>query len=363
MQKTKCPKCPNRLFAALDDKAVYKHLSGQDALCRDVIGIYPMLPYETTYFLAIDFDDGDWQKDITAVRNVCKMHDIPCAVERSRSGEGGHLWVFFESPVSASKARKLGSGLLTQAMKERHEIRFDSYDRMFPNQDTMPNGGFGNLIALPLQKQAVKHGNSVFIDEYFMPYPDQWAFLSDIHKMTESDMDAVISKLCEQTELGELYTDDTENADKPWELIPQQTESFSLPEHMEIVLANMLYIPKSGLPQKALNKLKRLACFKNPDFFKAQGMRMSTYGKPRIISLASEDEHYLMLPRGCRESLESFLTEQGCKYTIKDERIIGREINVEFNGKLRHDQQDAVETFLQYDTGVLAAATAFGKSG
>lgn len=362
MLKTKCPKCPNRLFAALDDKAVYRHLSGQDTLCRDVIGIYPMLPDETTYFLAIDFDDGDWQKDITAVRNVCKMHDIPCAVERSRSGEGGHLWVFFELPVSASKARKLGSGLLTQAMKERHEIRFDSYDRMFPNQDTMPSGGFGNLIALPLQKQAVKRGNSVFIDEYFMPYPDQWAFLSGIHKMTESDMDAVISKLCEQTELGELYTDAAENADKPWELLPQQTESFILPDNMQIILANMLYIPKSGLPQKALNKLKRLACFKNPDFYKAQGMRMSTYGKPRIISLASEDEHYLMLPRGCRESLESFLTEQGCKYTIKDERIIGRGINVEFNGELRPDQQDAVETFLQYDTGVLAAATAFGKT-
>ena len=362
MQKTKCPKCPNRLFAALNDKAVYKHLSGQDALCRDVIGIYPMLPYETTYFLAIDFDDGDWQKDITAVRNVCKMHDIPCAVERSRSGEGGHLWVFFESPVSASKARKLGSGLLTQAMKERHEIRFDSYDRMFPNQDTMPNGGFGNLIALPLQKQAVKHGNSVFIDEYFMPYSDQWAFLSSIRRMTETDVDSAITVLCDQTELGELYTDDTENADKPWELLPQQAKEYAFPADLQIILANMLYIPKAGLPQKTMNKLKRLACFKNPDFYKAQGMRMSTYGKPRIISLASEDEHYLMLPRGCRENLESFLTEQGCKYTIKDERIIGREINVEFNGKLRHDQQDAVETFLQYDTGVLAAATAFGKT-
>lgn len=143
------------------------------------------------------------------------MHDIPCAVERSRSGEGGHLWVFFESPVSAAKARKLGSGLLTQAMKERHEIKFDSYDRMFPNQDTMPDGGFGNLIALPLQKQAVKHGNSIFIDEYFMPYRDQWAFMSCVRKMTETDVDAAIGKLCEQTELGELYTDDTENADKP----------------------------------------------------------------------------------------------------------------------------------------------------
>lgn len=362
MQKTKCPKCPNRHFAALDDKAVYRHLAGRDELCRDVIGIYPMLPDEKTYFLAIDFDDGDWQKDISALRNICKMHDIPCAVERSRSGEGGHLWVFFESPVSAAKARKLGSGLLTQAMKERHEIKFDSYDRMFPNQDTMPDGGFGNLIALPLQKQAVKHGNSIFIDEYFMPYRDQWAFLSCVRKMTETDVDAAIGKLCEQTELGELYTDDTENADKPWELITQQAEVFSLPESMQIILANMLYIPELELSQKALNKIKRLACFKNQDFYRAQGMRMSTYGKPRIISLASENEHYLMLPRGCRESLESFLTEQSCQYTIEDRRISGRQINVEFNGELRPDQQSAVETLLKNDTGVLAATTAFGKT-
>ena len=139
------------------------------------------------------------------------MNDFPCAVERSRSGEGGHLWVFFEFPVSAVKARKLGSGLLTQAMKERHEIKFDSYDRMFPNQDTMPSGGFGNLIALPLQKQAVKRENSVFIDDYFMPYRDQWAFLSCIRKMAEADVDAAIGELCEQTELGELYTDDTKS--------------------------------------------------------------------------------------------------------------------------------------------------------
>lgn len=153
MQKVKCPKCKYRSYTPLDDGAFFRHLSGRDELCRDVIGIYPMLPDETTYFLAIDFDDGDWQKDISAVRKICMEHDIPCAVERSRSGEGGHLWVFFDAPVSATKARKLGSGILTQAMKERHEIKFDSYDRMFPNQDTMPIGGFGNLIHCPYKSR------------------------------------------------------------------------------------------------------------------------------------------------------------------------------------------------------------------
>ncbi len=361
MQKTKCPKCRNRRFAPLTDEAVFRHLSGRDELCRDVIGIYPLLPDETTYFLVIDFDDGYWQKDISVVRDVCKSLNIPCAVERSRSGEGGHLWVFFDTPVTAAKARKFGSGLLTEAMKSRHEIKFDSYDRMFPNQDTMPTGGFGNLIALPLQKQAVKHGNSVFVDEFFMPYPDQWAFLSVIHKMTESDVDAATEVLCHQSELGELYHEEPGQTDEPWTLISQD-ETYLLPDTLHIVLANMLYIPKSGLPQNVLNKMKRLACFKNPDFYKAQAMRMPTYGKPRIINLSAEDENYLMLPRGCQDSLAAFLSEHGCKLTVDDQRVSGRTIDVQFQGELRPDQNEAVQTLLQYNNGVLAATTAFGKT-
>lgn len=194
MPKVRCADCKYRSFSSLTDKDIYAHLSGKDYLCRDVIGIYPMLPDETTYFLAIDFDDGDWQEDITAVRDVCEDNSIPYAVERSRSGEGGHLWIFFNEPVSAVKARKLGSGLLTNAMKKRHEIKFSSYDRMFPNQDTMPSGGFGNLIALPLQKQAVKCGNSVFVDKTFKPYHDQWAYLSALQKIDEDTVDGLIEK-------------------------------------------------------------------------------------------------------------------------------------------------------------------------
>ena len=361
MQKTKCPKCRNRRFSTLTDDAVFRHLSGKDELCRDVIGIYPMLPDETTCFLAIDFDDGDWQKDISAVRDVCKCRNIPCAIERSRSGEGGHLWVFFDTPITAAKARKLGSGLLTEAMKSRHEIKFDSYDRMFPNQDTMPVGGFGNLIALPLQKQAVKRSNSVFVDEYFMPYPDQWAFLSVMQKMNESDIDAAIEALCHQSELGELYQEKPERTDEPWKLLPQE-ETYSLPENLRIVIANMLYIPKSGLPQNVMNKMKRFACFRNPDFYKAQAMRMPTYGKPRIINLSVEDENYLMLPRGCQENLTTFLSEHGCKLTVDDQRVSGRTIDVQFRGELRPDQHAAVQTLLQFDNGVLAATTAFGKT-
>ena len=307
MPKTKCADCKYRSFTKLSDKVVFAHLSGKDELCRDVIGIYPMLPDETTHFLAIDFDDGDWKADISAVRKVCESNGVPCAVERSRSGEGGHLWIFFEAPISAAKARKLGSGLLTSAMNERHEIRFGSYDRMFPNQDTMPSGGFGNLIALPLQKRAVSKGNSVFVDGDFIPYHDQWAFLSSVKKIDETTVDSLIEKLCGKSELGELYEE--EQPDKPWEIKLPDTDSEPFPQSLEVILANMLYIPKKGISQSGLNRLKRLACFKNPDFYKAQAMRMSTFDKPRIISLAEEDERYIMLPRGCREALENLLAE------------------------------------------------------
>ena len=362
MQKVKCPKCKYRCYTPLDNGAVFRHLSGKDAQCRDVIGIYPMLPDETTYFLAIDFDDGDWMTDIAAVRKICTNQGIPCAVERSRSGEGGHLWVFFEDPISAAKARKLGSGILTQAMKERHEIKFASYDRMFPNQDTMPAGGFGNLIALPLQKQAVKRGNSVFVDASFVPYSDQWAFVSCMQKMKESDVDAMITQLCGKTELGELFSEVPEETNHPWELIQQQDEKLQLPKQMQVTFANMLYIPKDGLSQKALNKFKRLACFKNPAFYKAQAMRMSTYGKPRIISLAEENENYLMLPRGCKDRFQALLAEQDCELIMEDKRIGGRMIDVAFNGELRPDQQEAVDTLLHFENGILSATTAFGKT-
>lgn len=242
MPKTKCADCKYRSFATLADKALYDHLSGKDEFCRDVIGIYPLLPDETTHFLAIDFDENDWQKDISAVCKVCEEYRICAAVERSRSGNGAHLWIFFSEPISAMKARKLGSGLLTMAMKKRHEIKFDSYDRMFPNQDTMPSGGFGNLIALPLQKQALKYGNSAFVDENYIPYPDQWDYLSSITKLDENEVDELLAKLCVKTDLGELYIVDEKS--KIWEGSIQIEEIGNFPKEINVVCSNMLYIKK-----------------------------------------------------------------------------------------------------------------------
>ncbi|MBN1932986.1 MAG: hypothetical protein JW786_15390 [Desulfobacterales bacterium] len=238
----------------MDEEVIEAHLRGSI-----VAGIYPMLPDETCYFLAVDFDEEDWQKDISIVRNVCSEFNLPVAVERSRSGNGGHIWFFFENPISAAVARKFGTALVTFSMNKRHEIRFTSYDRLFPSQDTMPKGGFGNLIALPFQKSARKNNNSEFVDEQFESYHDQWAFLSSIKKISEGRIENFISALCSGHELGILKIDE-EEAQKPWEKPRKfRLHKNDFPEHIEIIKANMLFIPKAGISQSALNRLKRLA--------------------------------------------------------------------------------------------------------
>lgn len=354
-----CITCPNRKFVELTDKTIYNHLSGKDDFCRDVIGVYPMMLDESTKFLAIDFDDDNWQKDVTTVKSVCVNLNIPVAVERSRSGNGAHLWFFFEEPVSATYARKFGSGILTTAMESRHEIGLDSYDRMFPNQDSMPKGGFGNLIALPLQGKARKSNNSIFVDNNFIPYQDQWKYLSNIEKISHIDLEKYIKQLCKNGELGELCTDE----EKPWIKTKFATISaFDFAEEVEITRSNMLYINKNGISQSALNKIKRLAAFKNPDFYKSQAMRLPVYNKPRIISTSEETNNYLCIPRGCEESLIELLNESNAKFTIIEERNIGNSINLSFSGQLREEQQLAVNEMLKNENGVLSATTAFGKT-
>ena len=354
--EVKCAFCKHKAYAALDEKVIEAHLRG-----NLVAGINPLRLDEKCHFLAMDFDKDGWQQDVSTLREVCTAFAVPVAIERSRSGHGAHAWFFFTYPVAASLARKFGSALLTYAMSQRYQIKFKSYDWFFPNQDTMPKGGFGNLIALPLQKAARQKGNSVFIDERFQPYEDRWAFLAQIRRLAEDEIGALISKLCPGSELGELKQDD-EEATNPWETRRSKLSLHEFPNVMQLVKANMLYVSKSGLSQRALNTLKRLAAFKNPEFYRAQAMRLSTYGKPRIISCSEETAEYLCLPRGCEADLDSLLAEAGVEVEWSDKTNPGRPIKVTFTGMLREDQEHTAEVMLQHDCGVLAAATPFGKT-
>lgn len=356
--KTSCSDCKHKDYLLLNEEVIDDHLRGRNNL---IVGIFPMLMNETCYFLAIDFDDVGWQKDIKTLREICVTYDIPISVERSRSGNGAHAWFFFEQPISAYLARKFGSAMLTSAMSRKHDITFKSYDRLFPNQDTMPKGGFGNLIALPLQKVARLNDNSIFIDDHFQPYDDQWAFLASIRRLSENDLEMLISKVFHGNELGPLKKDDEEDG-KPWEAEKTRLRKDDFPKKLEVIKSNMIFIPKEGFSQRALNQIKRLAAFKNPEFYKAQAMRMSTFNKPRIISCADETNEYLCLPRGCEEDLNAIFEELKLEVCWTDQTNSGRKIDVEFNGILRDEQPLAVEKLLEHNNGILCGTTAFGKT-
>lgn len=359
----KCKDCPHRMLTLLQDAAIYAHLGGKDPLGRDVIGIYPLLEDDTTYFLAFDFDKDGWVEDAACLRAVCNEVGLPIAVERSRSGNGAHAWLFFEGRVAAYKARKLGTGLLTLAMQRQKGLKFYSYDRLFPNQDKMPSGGFGNLIALPLQGWARKAGNSVFLDENFTPYPDQWAYLYSIKKLSEQTLGEYIIQICGDHDTGMLTVYEEDGLRKPWApMNVKPLSKYDFPAVLTITRANLLYAPTEQLTPLAINRIRRLAAFKNPEFMRAQAMRLPTYDKPRVIYAAEEPNGYIALPRGCEEVLINLLNDTKIQYRVQDETNAGRPIRVCFQGELRDEQAPAAHALLAHRTGVLSATTAFGKT-
>ena len=360
----KCADCPNRHFSPLTDNDIYRHLEGKDADGRDVIGLYVLNEDNTCHLLCTDFDDKNcehgYKNDVLAFIDVCRSWNIPCSVERSRSGNGAHVWFFFDNPVLAVKARRLGNAILTEAMSRNGKISFKSYDRFFPNQDTMPEGGLGNLVALPLQGNARKHGNSVFVDENFEPYPDQWEFLLNVGKLSEQLLEDILKKTANIQPLGELSKT---SESKPWETpMPKEIGRSDFSSEVIIIRSNMLYIPLNQLSSKVLNHLKRIASFRNPEFYSKQALRLSTYQTPRIISCADIDDEYLALPRGCEDAVIALLREKDVPYRIEDKCNHGKPISVQFNGVLRDNQQEAVNVLASNSNGVLSATTAFGKT-
>jgi superfamily II DNA or RNA helicase len=366
--KVKCSACPNQAFLAVDDVSIERHLRGTDAKGAPfVMGVYPMLADNTCSFLAADFDEGEWRRDAFAFRDSCERHGIPVAIERSRSGNGAHAWIFFNEQIPAALARRLGAFVITDTMERVPDIGFGSYDRFFPSQDSMPAGGFGNSIALPLQGLARSCGNSEFIDESCSPYPDQWAFLSAIVPMPRAKVERLVEEASASGKILGVRIPIVDEDEEPWLAAPSRRQiptaiGEPLPSAITVVRADQIYLPRHGLPPSLVARLVRLAAFQNPEFYAVQAMRRSTHDKPRIISCAELTSHHVALPRGCFDAVLDLLTPLGIAVTIEDRRFVGAAIPLAFTGALRPDQEAAIKALLPHDTGVLAATTAFGKT-
>ena len=367
-RKFSCGQCPNSAFRPITDTAIEWHLRGRDDRGRDfTMGVYPMLPDEACRFLAADFDKGTWERDALSFLRACRRKGVPAALERSRSGNGAHVWTFFADSVPARTARQLGALLVTDAMDENPDIGFESYDRFFPSQDVLPAGGFGNLIALPLQRRPRLSGNSVFVDDAYHPYPDQWAYLSTLRRMTAAEVERLAAEAGRKGRVIGLRLPVDDESEQPWLLppsrrMPEATIPGPLPDSIDLVLADQLYIPRCDLPQPLVNRLIRLAAFQNPEFYSRQAMRLSTHGVPRIIGCAELHPNHIALPCGCRNAADALLASLGVTVRIDDKRNRGSPIGTSFAGELTPLQQEAACALLKHDFGVLAAATAFGKT-
>lgn len=362
--QVKCGECPNQAFIPVDDQAMLNHLQG-----RHTLGVYPMLHDESCWFLAIDFDKSTWKQDVKALAETCQNVGLACSVERSRSGNGAHVWLFFESPVPAVQARKMGCFLVTETMSHRHELSMESYDRLFPNQDTMPKGGFGNLIALPLQYEPRQHGNTVFLDQDLNPIPDQWGYLSSIKRITFDHVEAIANEASRKGKVtGVRFAEQGDDEDTlPWNRPPSGKSEFArvsgpVPTEIKVTVAQKLFVEKVGLPSPLINQIKRVAAFQNPEFYKKQSLRLSTALTPRIITCAEETPEYICLPRGSMDDLEELMQGYGTKVKTEDRRNPGKDLALKFQGDLSELQTKAAQLLLKHDIGVLVAPPGMGKT-
>lgn len=357
--RIKCSECSNRALIPLSDAVIYGHLAGEHT-----VGVYPLLEDDTCRFLAVDFDEAEWREDASAFIQSCVELGVPAALEISRSGRGAHAWVFFADRVPAREARRLGTAIISHTCSRTRQLKLNSYDRLFPNQDTMPQGGFGNLIALPLQKWPREAGCSVFVDADLRPYADQWAFLAAIQPMPAHDIEPTILRATGGLHPLDVTFIGDEDLATPWKRMSPASgkPAGPMPTSLTVTLANLIYFRKDQLPQALANRLIRLAAFQNPEFHKAQAMRRSVWDKPRVIGCAENFPLHIALPRGCLDAAKDLLKDNGISLDLRDERQDGTPIDVSFTGSLRLDQEAAVSAMLQHDAGVLCAPTAFGKT-
>ena len=382
-----CGECQNRQYKELTGQVLYEHLLGIKEDASDVVGLYPMFPDETINFLVFDFDchddlnggddganiDLEWVAEVNAFRKICENNEVPILVERSRSGKGAHIWIFFEKPILASIARRFGTALLTQGAESVNMRSFKYYDRMLPAQDHISlntktgKPGLGNLVALPLQGQALKLGNSAFIDENWNAYPNQWECLKEVKKLSSETVEERIKEWSAEGILGVLSNDfeaDTEGANdtKPWKKGNQALHKEDVSTIVEIVIADKVYISTESMKPRMQNGLRRIAAFSNPDFHKKAAMGLSTKGIPRIVFCGYDDAGYICIPRALLDSVIDRFKEVNISFTLIDKRCTGTPLDVSFNGTLYEEQMRGAKAILEHDNGILAATTSFGKT-
>lgn len=361
--KTRCSECSSQRFLPLDDSVVLGHLNGDHT-----IGVYPLLAGDTCWFVAADFDEISWRDDVLAFAETCRTMALSVAIERSRSGNGAHAWFFFAEPVAACHARRMASFVLTETMSRRHELSMQSYDRLFPSQDTLPKGGFGNLIALPFQRKPRQAGNSLFLDDDLEPlsWQEQWRFLASVPRLTAGSVIALSEEATRTRRVlgvGMPEADDEETSARParkGEKPPRL--AVPLPGEIPPVLCQHLNFEKAGLPSALIGRLKRLAAFQNPEFYKRERLRLSTARVPRVISCANDSTAWLALPRGCRAEVEALLEANGSRLVVEDARQSGSPLPCTFLGELTKPQQEAAKAILGQDMGVLVAPPGAGKT-
>ena len=314
-----CTSCSQKRLLPVSDSVIDAHLRGKNEDCRDVVALYPIDEDGACSFLAADFDGENWMREIAAYRDAGKQLGFQVCIERSRSGNGGHAWIFFDAPISPALARDLGCTLITCAMSNTPLVSFKAYDRLFPTQATVPKNGLGNAIALPLQGRARGNGNSVFVDSHFKEHLDQWRYLSSIRKAPAEDVVRALDSTG-RNPLGVLAFGDAPRSstlDAPVNPTPglfHESDTASealLPNSLTIIKSNMLFIPKESLSPQAQNKIRRLAAFSNPNFYKAQALHQSVRGKPRVINMSEDNETSIALPRGCETALKKLAENQG----------------------------------------------------
>lgn len=366
----RCKDCELRAYKPVTLPLIKAHMNGTDPNGNDVVAIYPMLENNLCQLLVFDFDnhakgaeqedyaniDDRWKEEINALRRICKNLDVDAVVERSRSGRGAHLWIFFKEMIPARLARKFGFALLEKGAESVNLKSFKYYDRMIPTQDALPEGGLGNVIALPLQGMALKSGNSAFVDENWNAYEDQLKVLAGTRRLTRQEIEDYLSLW-----YSTGFTSEDNGTDAPWDK-NSEIEAGGVKGVVRIVLADRIYIDSSGMSNKTKRQLRRMATFSNKQYFQNQAMDMPNYDESRLIYLGSDEGKYIVLPRGLREDILKKFDNAGIRYKIEDKRTQGRELNISFKGELRESQIPAAETMLENETGILHAATAFGKT-